>query len=71
MSIPLEVWYTIVMSRNHYEYPEQEHPVDLVVHTKSPAKWLLIDRETGQMYEGTEYGWWNKLVGKLRDSATE
>jgi hypothetical protein len=59
------------MSRNHYEYPEQEHPVDLVVHTKSPAKWLLIDRETGQMYEGTEYGWWNKLVGKLRDSATE
>jgi len=59
------------MSRNHYEYPEKEQPVNLVVHTKSPAKWLLIDKETGQVYEGTEYGWWNKLVGKLRDSATE
>ena len=71
MSIPLEVWYNILMTREHHEYPELDKPIDLVVHTKSPAKWLLIDRETGQMYEGTQFGWWNKLVGKVRDVATE
>ncbi len=59
------------MSRMPHEYPELEEPVDLIIHTKSPAKWLLVDRETGQVYEGSEFGWWNKLVGKLRDVATE
>ena len=59
------------MSRDHYEYPELDQAIDLVVHTKSPKKWLLIDRETGQVYEGSEHGWWNKLIGKPRDVATE
>jgi hypothetical protein len=57
--------------RIHKQYPESDKAISLTVHTKSPAKWLLIDRETGQVYEGTEYGWWNKLIGKIRDSATE
>lgn len=62
MSIPLELCYTSVMSnRIHFEYPELNSPIDLIVHTKSPHKWLLIDRETGQVYEGSEFGWWNRL----------
>jgi len=31
-----------------------DHPVDLIIHTKAPAKWLIIDRETGQEYVGSE-----------------
>jgi hypothetical protein len=56
------------MSRNHYIYPELEKPVDLVVHTKSPQKWLLIDRETGQAYEGNKTGAWDRLVPKTKES---
>ncbi len=43
------------------EYIELEDAVTLTVHTKSPQKWLLIDRETGQVYEGSASGWWDKL----------
>lgn len=28
---------------------ELEEPVELVVKTKAPMKWLLIDRETGEI----------------------
>jgi hypothetical protein len=31
------------------------------VKTKSPEKWLLIDRETGQVYQGSEKGHWDRL----------
>ena len=31
---------------------ELEEPVELVVKTKAPMKWLLIDRETGEQYIG-------------------
>lgn len=31
---------------------ELEEPVELIVKTKAPAKWLLIDRETGEQYIG-------------------
>jgi hypothetical protein len=41
---------------------ELEEPVELVVKTKSPMKWKLIDRETGEEYIGStpkegEYHW--------------
>ena len=32
---------------------ELDKPVELVVKTKAPMKWLLIDRETGEQYIGT------------------
>jgi hypothetical protein len=32
---------------------ELEEPVDLIVKTKAPMKWLLIDRETGEQYIGS------------------
>ena len=31
---------------------ELEEPVELVVKTKAPMKWKLIDRETGEEYIG-------------------
>ena len=31
---------------------ELEEPVELVVKTRAPMKWLLIDRETGEQYIG-------------------
>jgi hypothetical protein len=33
--------------------PELERPVDLIIHTRCPAKWKLIDMETGEEYTGT------------------
>ena len=32
---------------------ELEEPVELVVKTRAPMKWILIDRETGEKYIGT------------------
>lgn len=54
-------------ARDSHVYPELEKPVDLVVHTKSPEKWLLVDRETGQIYVGNDRGAWDKLVPKLAE----
>jgi hypothetical protein len=33
-----------------------EKPVDLIIHTKCPKKWKLIDLETGEEYLGSEIG---------------
>jgi hypothetical protein len=41
---------------------EHLHSVNLTIKTKAPAKWVLIDSETGQVYRGadkaTAYGPW-------------
>ena len=41
---------------------ELDEPVELVVKTKAPMKWKLVDRETGEEYIGNtpeegEYHW--------------
>lgn len=36
------------------EVPDYDHPIDLIIHTKAPGKWKLIDMETGQEYIGSE-----------------
>jgi hypothetical protein len=33
----------------------------LALDTKCPEKWLLIDRETGQVYQGSPDGHWDRL----------
>jgi hypothetical protein len=33
---------------NGEEVPENDNPIDLVIHTKAPGKWKLIDMETGE-----------------------
>ena len=42
-------------------------PVILRVKTKSPSKWLLVDRETGQVYQGNSGGHWDRLDPVLKD----
>jgi hypothetical protein len=41
------------------------NPIDLVIHTKAPEKWKLVDMETGQEYMGLaepdEYGMWARV----------
>lgn len=40
-------------------------PIDLIIHTKAPEKWKLIDLETGEEYIGSaepnEYGCWVRV----------
>jgi len=50
------------------EVKDLDVAVDLVIHTKAPGKWLLIDLETGQEYIGLEepdqYGMWKRIKEK-------
>jgi hypothetical protein len=45
--------------------------MDLIIHTKAPGKWRLIDMETGQEYIGTssphEYGCWIRVKNKVNE----
>lgn len=54
--------------REQFNYPETLEEVLLVVKTLAPTKWLLIDRETGQIYQGNPAGHWDKLEPKQRDT---
>lgn len=42
-----------------------EEPIDLIVHTKAPEKWILIDLENLKIYKGqvkkSEYGLWKRI----------
>lgn len=60
---------------NGAEVQENDSPIDLIVHTKAPGKWLLIDLETGQEYIGspemTKYGHWIRVKDKAEFSQDE
>ena len=43
------------------QYKVFDEPIDLKVRTRRPEKWLLIDRETGQVYQGNPDGYWDRL----------
>lgn len=42
-------------------FKEEEDDVILTVKTLAPTKWLLLDRETGQTYQGNPGGFWDRL----------
>jgi len=42
--------------------------VTLIVKTKRPEKWLLIDRETGESYQGNPNGYWDKMIVYKKDN---
>jgi hypothetical protein len=42
--------------------------VTLKVKTKCPEKWLLVDRETGVVYQGSEKGHWDRLDPVIKDT---
>ena len=54
--------------REAHHYPEHAKAITLTVYTKAPEKWLLIDRETGEVYQGSPRGYWDKLVPKERSN---
>ena len=47
--------------RISFTYPEEENGVILKLTTYVPTKWLLLDRETGQVYQGNPGGFWDKM----------
>ena len=36
-------------------------PIDLIIHTKVPSKYILLDEETGQIYRGNKEGYWQRI----------
>jgi len=56
------------MNRDSFVFKEEENDVSLTVKTLCPEKWLLIDRETGQVYQGNSEGFWDKLKTIQRSS---
>ncbi len=50
------------MKRNSFTFNEEEKSITLTVKTLSPTKWLLVDRETGQVYQGNPGGFWDKMT---------
>jgi hypothetical protein len=48
-------------NRSSFEFEETVDNVTLNIVTKCPSKWLLVDRETGQVYQGNAGGYWDKL----------
>lgn len=57
--------------RNSFEFEELDEPVDLQVHTRVPAKWLLLDSETGQVYVGNKGGYWDRLDPVIKTKEKE
>jgi len=55
-----------MIMRDAFQFPETLEEVLLVVKTLSPTKWLLVDRETGQIYQGNSAGHWDKLEPKVK-----
>ena len=53
--------------RKQKKFKELVNPIDLVVHTKSPEKWILLDRETGKIYQGSSEGHWDRLDPVIKD----
>jgi hypothetical protein len=42
-------------------FKEEKNNVILTVKTLAPTKWLLLERETGQAYQGNPGGFWDRL----------
>jgi hypothetical protein len=49
------------LKRNAREFIELEKAITLTLYTKVPAKYILIDTETGQVYKGSDKGKWDIL----------
>ena len=57
--------------RNSFTFPEYENEVILKIITLCPEKWLLVDRETGQIYQGNPKGHWDKLKPIIKVDRTD
>jgi len=54
-------------NRDSFKFEETDNDVILTVTTRCPSKWLLIDKETDQIYQGNAGGYWDKLktIGRV------
>jgi hypothetical protein len=55
--------------RSNFTFKEEPFEVILTVKTLAPTKWLLVDRETGQTYQGNPQGYWDKIKTVERGKA--
>ena len=53
--------------RQSFTYDVYNEDIALQVITRSPGKWMLIDRETGQTYQGNPNGYWDRLDPVIKD----
>lgn len=53
--------------RKGRDIPETDSPVNLSIVTKCPAKWVLIDTETGESYVGNSNGYWDRLEPYVKE----
>jgi len=53
--------------RNLKKFEEIEQPIALTVKTKCPEKYLLIDRETGDIFVGSLMGHWDRFESVTKD----
>lgn len=49
------------------KYKVFNSPTLLTVKTKRPEKWILIDTETGEVYQGSPLGRWDKMEKKTSE----
>ncbi len=54
--------------RQSKKFEELEHTISLTVKTKCPEKYLLVDRETGNVFVGNIMGHWDRLDPVIRNS---
>ena len=54
--------------RNSKNFEELDQSIALTVKTKCAEKYLLIDRETGDVFVGNSMGFWDRLDPVTRDS---
>ena len=50
------------------KFEKLEQPIGLTVKNRCPENYLLIDRETGQVFVGSIMGHWDRLDPVTRDS---
>lgn len=50
------------MNTKRVEFPELKETVKVTLFTKSPEKYLLLDRETGNMFIAKETGEWELIL---------
>jgi len=50
------------------QYKVFENSITLTVKTRRPEKWLLVDRETGQVYQGNPNGYWDRLDPYIKEN---
>ena len=56
-----------MMERDPLKFKEEDQDVILTVRTLAPTKWILLDRETGQIYQGSPKGHWDRLDPTIKE----